>query len=200
MYSKKFINSLTIILTTIIFLCMNFLINQRIEGNFESIISTNNQNIEKNIVNREENVIKENIETEGKNVENVKWQIEIPKIELIAPISEGTESNILNEYVGHFEETQDLKGNIGLAAHNRGYPVNYFARIKELKEGDEIIYTLGENQKKYIVTKNVQISDIDWSYLENTEENKITLITCIENKPEYRRCVQAIEKQSNIIE
>lgn len=200
MYSKKFINSLTIILTTIIFLCMNVLINQRIEGNFESIISTNNQNIEKNIVNREENVIKENIETEGKNVENVKWQIEIPKIELIAPISEGTESNILNEYVGHFEETQDLKGNIGLAAHNRGYPVNYFARIKELKEGDEIIYTLGENQKKYIVTKNVQISDIDWSYLENTEENKITLITCIENKPEYRRCVQAIEKQSNIIE
>lgn len=196
MYSKKFINTIAIILTIIIFLSMNFLTNQRTESNFESIIRVNNQNIEKNIINQ----IKENEKIEQKVEDNKIWQIEIPKIELIAPIEEGTEPNILYEYVGHFQETQNLYGNIGLAAHNRGYPINYFARIKELKEGDEIIYIFGENKKRYVVIQNIQISDIDWSYLENTEENKITLITCVENKPEYRRCVQAIEKQNNIIE
>ena len=111
----------------------------------------------------------------------------IPKISLIAPIADGTDKNILNEYIGHFKETQNLDGNIGLAAHNRGYPVNYFAKIKELEVGDEIIYTYGEITKTYKVIQNIQISDIDWSYLENTEENKLTLITC-------RRCIQAIEK------
>ena len=38
------------------------------------------------------------------------------------------------------------------------------------------------------------IKDTDWSRLENTEENILTLITCVENKPEQRRCIQAIEK------
>jgi LPXTG-site transpeptidase (sortase) family protein len=39
------------------------------------------------------------------------------------------------------------------------------------------------------------IKDTDWSYLEETDENKITLITCVENEPNYRRCVQATQKE-----
>ncbi|MCI8654894.1 MAG: class D sortase [Clostridia bacterium] len=193
MYSKRFINILAFILTTIIFLSMNFFINKREESNFETTIKASNKNIENNVISKNNMLSKEGSIIEEKVPKEINWQIEIPKISLTAPISEGTSTNILNEYVGHFEETQNIQGNIGLAAHNRGYPVNYFARIKELKEGDEIIYIFGENKKEYKVTLNIQISDIDWSYLENTEENKITLITCIENKPEYRRCVQAIE-------
>ena len=38
------------------------------------------------------------------------------------------------------------------------------------------------------------IEDTDWSYLENSAENKLTLITCIANKKEQRLCVQATEK------
>ena len=37
------------------------------------------------------------------------------------------------------------------------------------------------------------IKDTDWSYLTETANNRITLITCVENEPEYRRCVQTIE-------
>ena len=40
------------------------------------------------------------------------------------------------DYVGHFENTEEWDGNVGLAAHNRGYPINYFANLKELKIGD----------------------------------------------------------------
>ena len=36
---------------------------------------------------------------------------------------------VLNEFVGHFEETSKTIGNIGLAGHNRGYKNNYFEEI-----------------------------------------------------------------------
>lgn len=122
------------------------------------------------------------------------WQIEISKISLVATISEGTTKEVLNQYVGHFENTSRESGNVGLAAHNRGYDVNYFKDLKLLKEGDEIKYTHNEFQKTYEVEKCRIIKDTEWEFLEETEENMLTLITCVENQPEYRRCVQAIEK------
>ena len=67
--------------------------------------------------------------------------------------------------------------------------------MKLLKEGDEIKYTYNKCKKIYEVIKNRIIKDTDWEYLENTEENMLTLITCVENEPNYRRCVQAIEKE-----
>ena len=74
------------------------------------------------------------------------WYLEIPKINLEAEISEGTDSENLNRYIAHFEETVRENGNIGLAAHNRGYKVNYFSKIKELEKEDKIYYTY--NRKK----------------------------------------------------
>ncbi|MCI8276565.1 MAG: class D sortase [Clostridia bacterium] len=126
--------------------------------------------------------------------ESTDWKIEIPKINLVANIAEGTEENTLNKYVGHFEETVKTLGNIGLAAHNRGYKVNYFEKIKELKKGDEIYYKYNEFQKVYVVQEEKIIKDTNWKVLENTKENYLTLITCLENRPEERRCIIAKEK------
>lgn len=134
----------------------------------------------------------ENLQTNDVNVEEI-WQIEIPKINLIAPIAEGTSQEVMLEYVGHFENTEILNGNIGFAAHNRGYPINYFARIKELEIGDKIIYKIKNDTKEYSINLSTIIEDTDWSYLQETNENKITLITCVENEPSKRRCIQGIE-------
>lgn len=82
---------------------------------------------------------------------------------------------------------------MGLAAHNRGYEYNFFENLKEVKINDEIIYTYENYKKTYIIDKIEIIENTDWSYLENYDENKITLITCVENEPKYRRCVQATE-------
>ena len=133
------------------------------------------------------------VEDERGLIEEQIWQIEIPKIELVAPISEGTSQEVMLEYVGHFENTSALSGNVGLAAHNRGYPINYFAKLKELEINDEIIYKTQYGIKRYKVILTTIIQDTDWSYLQETEENKITLITCVENKPNQRRCIQGIE-------
>ena len=136
------------------------------------------------------------VENENEIREEAKgWKIEIPKISLVAEIAEGTTKEILNQYIGHFEITPKEVGNIGLAGHNRGYNVNYFQDLKLLQKGDEIKYTYNNFEKIYEVEKVRIIKDTEWEYLENTEDNRLTLITCVENQPEYRRCVQAVEKE-----
>lgn len=139
--------------------------------------------------------MKENNSKEKKLEETKEdiWQIEIPNIDLVAPISEGTSQEVMLEYVGHFENTSTWDGNIGLAAHNRGYPINYFSRLKELRVGDEITYKTELEIKTYRVEIIEIIEDSNWSYLERTEDNRITLITCVENKPSQRLCIQGIE-------
>ena len=210
-YTKRYVNivSLTITILVYIFLIKTNLLLQKNE--FEKylisnifkrstvIVELNSNNINQDtkedlkIQNNYSNMqIEENSQTE--TIEN-NWKIKIPKISLEASISEGTGKEVMDKYVGHFEETSKKSGNIGLAAHNRGYAVNYFARIKELKEGDEIIYKYNDFEKTYTVIENKIIKDTDWEDLEETEENKITLITCVENEPEYRRCIQGIEKE-----
>ena len=69
----------------------------------------------------------------------------------------------------------------------------YFDSNYGLKEGDKIIYKCYGFERTYVVTKNLIITDEDWSYLEETEKNTITLITCVENEPMYRRCIQGKE-------
>lgn len=181
-------------MSVIIFFIINFCFNEL----YSFYLQQNKEqtNIEKNIVQEvvktEEIKAKEYKETKETNLEDI-WQIEIPKIKLVAPISEGTSQDVLLDYVGHFENTEYFEGNVGLAAHNRGFPINYFSRIKELKVGDKIIYTSKYGKKTYKVKSIKIIKDTDWSYLNDTKDNRITLITCVENEPSKRLCVQAIE-------
>ena len=144
-------------------------------------------NLSDNVERNYKYIIKEN--TKYKSIDR-EWRLEINSINLKAKISEGTDEKTLNKYIGHFENTKKEKGNIGLAAHNRGYKVNYFQNIKNLNAGDEIYYFY--NGKKYIykVYEKRIILDTDWSVLEN-KKNELTLITCVENRDEYRRCIKA---------
>ena len=117
----------------------------------------------------------------------------IEKINLKATVKEGSNQEILKEYIGHISETAKYDGNIGLAAHNRANKYSYFARINELEKGDTIIYKTKFYTRTYVVTKKKVIYDTDWSYLGPTKDNRITMITCIKDKPNQRLCVQAVE-------
>ena len=205
-YTKRYVNIVSFIITIIIFITTNQISITPNKININSISNLFKRNLvlvelSSNNINQEtkedtpliENKNQENNETEEIE-KNTNWKIVIPKISLEAEISEGTRKEVMDKFVGHFEETTKTNGNVGLAAHNRGYPVNYFKNIKQLKEGDEINYKYYEYEKSYIVVENKIIKDTDWEPLENTKENRITLITCVENEPEYRRCIQAVEK------
>jgi sortase A len=117
----------------------------------------------------------------------------IEKIGLKATVKEGSDSNVLKNYIGHIENTSTYDGNIGLAAHNRGNQYSYFARINELEIGDIITYQTKFYTRNYKVDNIQTILENDWSLLQDTEENKLTLITCIANKRVQRLCVQATE-------
>ena len=82
---------------------------------------------------------------------------------------------------------------LGLLHIIDGYPVNYFKDLKKLQIGDEIIYKTDKGSKTYQVTTVKTIEETDWSYLKPTKDNRITLITCVEDKPELRRMVQGVE-------
>ena len=123
--------------------------------------------------------------------------ITIEKIGLNATVKEGTSSEILLNYIGHIEETATYDGNIGLAGHNRGCENSYFARINELEKGDIIRYKTKFFDRIYVVDNIQVIYETDWTLLESTEENKLSLITCIASKRNQRLCVQATEKTCN---
>ena len=139
-----------------------------------------------------ENVVNENTK---ENLIPKVWSLEIPKIELKANIEEDTTDEVLNRNIGHFVCSGYIDGNIALAAHNRGYDVNYFSRIKELELGDKVIYSYGDFRKEYEVISKEIIKDTNVEVIENPEgsKNMLTLITCVENMPELRRCIKCAE-------
>lgn len=129
---------------------------------------------------------------DNKNEGNI-WRIKIPKINLDAPIENGTTQNVLASAVGHFEESSIWNGNVALAGHNRGIDCNFFQNIRYLEIGDKIIYSTKNGTREYKVVMNKIIKQTNWDYIRNTKDNRITLITCVENMFEYRRCIQAVE-------
>lgn len=202
MYKKLFV--LFIVLVLVISLSYLYVYNKtELEKNSkESLIIENYEETTKEYEEEEkitqdftEEITYEEKEEQSEEKEtDILGTLIIEKINLTGKVKEGSTDEILEEYIGHMENTAQYDGNIGLAAHNRGNEYPYFARLNELDIGDEIIYQTKYGERTYVVESKAEILDTDWSLLENTEENKLTLITCINNKVNQRLCVQAVQK------
>ena len=188
-FSTTYINVVSLFISIIVFSFIQLFFSNYKNFSQKSYLKAG-FNVENQIKNKVSNSLNNQTNSQESQQETEEWYIEIPIINLKANIKEGTKKETLDDYVGHFEETQKENGNIGLAAHNRGYKNNYFENIKKLKEDDSIFYNYKGKIKEYKVEKISIIKDTDWNCLENTEKNTITLITCVENQPEYRRCIQ----------
>lgn len=162
-----------------------------------SIIFINNKNNE--LVNANDIQTDEKFENVTYDVAEDVWDdsvlgiLTIEKIGLNATVKEGTSNEVLLNYIGHIEETAIYDGNVGLAGHNRGTENSYFARINELEKGDIIKYKTKFFDRVYVVDNIQVIYETDWNLLKSTEENKLSLITCVSNKRNQRLCVQATE-------
>lgn len=158
----------------------------------KKVIEQEKQNTSEQLDNTED-VEQEVTEDDGFE-EDLIGSLKIEKINLNGTVKEGSTNEILRDYIGHIEETAKYDGNVGLAAHNRGNKYSYFARINELEPGDEIVYTTKYGERKYIVDTKKEILETDWSNLDGTSDNRLTLITCIKNKVNQRLCVQAVQE------
>lgn len=187
MIIKKIIKYILIIIIVII-----LLFTTKILISFIPEKETINNETNNNQIIEQTNTIDIEEETELQFAEEIIGVLKIPKLEIEAEIKEGTDWDTLANYIGHFENTPIWSGNVALASHNRGVAVaHYFEGIHLLEEGDEIIYITNLGERRYSVYNTKEISSTDWSVTSETEENILTLITCIKNEPEKRLCVQA---------
>ena len=120
--------------------------------------------------------------------------IECQKIELNAPIKETIELDALSTAVGHFEDTPIYNGNVCLAGHNsgtnkNGEDIGFFKRLNELEEGDQVIYHHAFGEYIYKVSEIKEIEETDFSVLEPSTTDKLTLITCVKGQKKLRLCV-----------
>lgn len=190
---KKAITLCVTIIIIIIVMVATFYIlkNNEKETHINKVteIFTNNT-IQNVVISKDtEEIIKDDLilKIDGENVLGV---LNIDKINFKGLVYEGTSIATLDKGVGHFENSPYFDGNVCLAGHNSK---EIWANLNKLQNGDSIIYTSFMGIKKYEVNNIVEISEKDWSLLSNTDENMITLITCIKNQPFKRLCVQAKE-------
>lgn len=160
---------------------INYVYEEYSNDNTQNRLDTENNNIESDST---DNLM---LHIDGENVLGV---IKIDKINFEGLIYEGTSMQTLAKGVGHFENTPYLEGNVCLAAHNSN---SYWANLHTLSTGDKIHYTCFLGTKEYEVSNISKISETDWSSLENTDTNTLTLITCVKGQKNLRLCVQAKE-------
>lgn len=120
------------------------------------------------------------------DLEENSWAIFIPQNNSLERIYEGTDLNTLEKGVGHFIDTTKDNGNICLAGHNIGITVSPFKYIHRLEEKDLLYYRYNNETKKYSLAFKKEIDETDFSYIENTREDSLTVITCIVGKKDKR--------------
>ena len=108
-YTRRNVFIISLVISIIIFCIINFLYELTVEA---YQIKYDELNIK--------------VENTAKVDSKSLWQLEIPKINLVAPIAEGIDTKTMNSYIGHFPTTSILEGNIGLAAHNRRFSKKLF--------------------------------------------------------------------------
>lgn len=194
LHKKVIIISITVILIIIatistFFIVKYFMNKNKINYVYEEYSNDNTQNRLDTENNNTELDSTDNLmlNIDGENVLGV---IKIDKINFEGLIYEGTSMQTLAKGVGHFENTPYLEGNVCLAAHNTN---SYWAKLHTLSTEDTIHYTCFLGTKEYKISSISKISETDWSSLENTDTNTLTLITCVKGQKNLRLCVQAKE-------
>lgn len=119
--------------------------------------------------------------------------IKIPSIDLKVTAYDGDTYAAMNKGIGHISTTSAWSGNCGFVGHNRGSN-GYFSKLKKVKVGDEVVYKTKLGTREYVVQSITKIADTDWTKLQYTNDNRLTFITCVEDVPDQRLCVQAVEK------
>ena len=118
--------------------------------------------------------------------------LKIPSLNINMKVWEGETRASMAKGLGHYSSTSGWDGNVGICGHNRGAKYN-IGSIRNLEIGDNITYSTVYGTRTYAVILVKTISDSDWSYLQATADNRITITTCLANQPSKRVCVQAVE-------
>ena len=116
----------------------------------------------------------------------------VTTLDINMKVWEGETNASMAKGLGHYTTTSAWDGNVAVCGHNRGAKY-VIGDIKDLEIGDTITYTTIYGTRTYEVVLVKTIASTDWSYLQATADNRITITTCLANQPSKRVCVQAVE-------
>lgn len=138
------------------------------------------QNILEEVINEESKELTE--EEEEKLINGYKpiALIEIPSINLSQGLVEGITDDVLQYYLGHFENSAmpGEKGNFSVAGHRVSDYSEAFVNLYKTEVGDEIIVKANKKEYVYEITDNFIVSPENIEVLDDTEDATITLVTC----------------------
>jgi len=103
-------------------------------------------------------------------------RIEVPRLGLSAMTREGTDAATLRRAVGHVASTA-LPGQAGNAAF-AGHRDTFFRKLRDVRKGDEIVFTTAQGRHRYVVNDLRVVDPRDVSVLEPTPRPVLTLVTC----------------------
>lgn len=123
-------------------------------------------------------------------------RIQIPAINVDAPIVSGTDWEALKRGVGHQIGTgmPGRSGNVVLSAHNDIYS-EIFRYLDQLSPGDEIVIHTLTQQYRYIVRETQIVSPYAVGVMDPTRNPTTTLISCYPYQVDNQRIVVFAELQ-----
>lgn len=121
-------------------------------------------------------------------------ELEFPNLEIKRFIKLGGEDYIDDNFATLLPENTN---NIVIAGHNRNHIFHF---LHNVKIGDEVIYHKNKTEFYYQVTEILTVKPEEIQYLEETETNQLTLLTCTKNNKMRLViiCRQNIEKNTSI--
>ena len=118
----------------------------------------------------------------------------IESIGVSAPVYEtDDEMEAMRKGIAHYKTTSAWNGNIGVCAHNGTASYCWFRDLHKLEKGDVVTYQTALGTRTYQISEIKEVDETDWSMLGRAEDNRITMTTCIDEKPSKRLVVQAVE-------
>lgn len=123
--------------------------------------------------------------------------IEIPALEIVAPLLEGISLNTLDLGPGHWPGTAmpGSLGNVVIAGHRTSHG-KVFRHIDQLVVGDEVIFTTADGRYVYLVTETTVVQPDALYIIEQTEAHTATLFACHPPGSTRQRIVVHLELQS----
>ena len=102
--------------------------------------------------------------------------LSIPKLQLIAPVFDGTDEFTLNRGVGRIagSDFPGEEGNFSIAGHRDGF----FRSLKDISPGDSIELITLSGKDLFVVDEIVIVDPLDVSVLKRREGSTLTLVTC----------------------
>jgi len=81
---------------------------------------------------------------------------------------------------------------LALIGHNRGSN-GYFDFVRRLQEGDVIVFEGNGYKRRFVISFEHIVHESEMSVTEQFGDNRLTLITCVEYQPRYRRIAVGFE-------